>query len=162
MYQNGIFSRNDFNYRINKDHKCYERAKAELERLEKQIASVQKIYDDCAVFSAINKKIPNVTEEDRQEYRRTAYCRQYDADSIEKQFSELMQKQISVTANYESAKQQLSHSEKNLSQYDLYMPDDYSKIVEQVLAERQVVAEAEQQRLEIHQDRSINLDYHER
>ncbi len=34
---------------------------------------------------------------------------------------------------------------KNLSQYDLYMADDYSKIVEQVLAERQLTAEVEQQ-----------------
>jgi len=56
MYQQGIFSRSDFNDRINKDRERYERAKAELERLEKQIASVQKIADDCAVFSAINKK----------------------------------------------------------------------------------------------------------
>jgi len=151
MYQQGIFSRSDFNDRINKDRERYERAKAELERLEKQIASVQKIADDCAVFSAINKKIPDVTEEDRQEYRRTAYCRQYDAENIAKQLDELKQKQNTLTAEYESAKQQLSQSEKIASQYDRYMSDDFSKIVEQVRAERQAALEAEQQRQEVQQ-----------
>lgn len=142
MYQQGICCRNDFNDRINKDRENYERAKAELERLEKQIASVQKTADDCAVFSAISKKIPDVTEEERQEYRRTPYCRQYDYKNILNHLSELKQKQNAVIADYESAKQQLSQSEKIAIQYDRYMADDYSKIFEQVRTERQALAEA--------------------
>jgi len=154
MYQQNIFGRSDFNDRINKDRESYERAKVELERLENQIASIQKTADDCAVFSAINKKIPDVTEEDRQEYRRTAYCRQYDSENILRQLSELKQKQNSLTAEYESAKQQLSQSEKIASQYDRYMADDYSKIVEQVRAEQQAVVEAVQPK-EVQQGRNV-------
>jgi|GEM_PF-4792264 DNA repair exonuclease SbcCD ATPase subunit len=158
MYQQGIYCRSDFNDRINKERENYERAKAELERMEKQIASVQKTADDCTVFSAINKKIPDVTEEDRQEYRRTAYCRQYDSENILRQLSELKQKQNSLIAEYESAKQQLSQSEKIASQYDRYMADDYSKIVEQVRAERQASLEAEQPK-EVNQGRNVGVGY---
>jgi len=52
----------------------------------------------------------------------------------------------------------LSQSEKIASQYDRYMDDDYSKIVEQVRAERQAVGEAVLPK-EVKQGRNIGVGY---
>lgn len=161
MYNNGVYSKADANEKLYVLSDKIEKKKSEVDLIDKQLSAMQKVLDDFEIYQNICSKLPDISEEERKEFLRTQYAADYDYDMYSEKIKESKLKKQSTDCELAVLQAEFKQSSLMFNTYERQMQDDFTKILEEVKAEREAAEKAEQERKREYyiEDETAEIEY---